>query len=86
MLVGRAERGQIGLASLTGRIETVPSPGEGFLPELSAHQVRGEATVAAVAVGKWVDQNQAVVKASGEFVGRVGFVSEPVGNVAEEFS
>src|SRR5271169_6220120 len=40
--------------------------------------------MATVAVGKRVDENQAVMKADGEFIGRIGSVFQPIACVAKQ--
>ena len=46
--------------------------------------VLGDAAVAAVAVGKWVDRHEAVMEPDREFVGRVRLVLHPGDGVADE--
>ena len=37
-----------------------------------------------VAIRKRVDENQAVMKADGEFIGRIGFVFQPIVRIAKQ--
>ena len=40
--------------------------------------------MATIAVGKRVDENQAVMKADGEFIGRIGSVFQPIARIAKQ--
>src|ERR1700678_1393391 len=59
------------------------APGE-CRPELPLNQdIRHDARMTAIAVGKRMNPNQAVVKADGDFVRREGLVVKPVTHVPE---
>jgi hypothetical protein len=60
------------------------APGECGPAKLGDKYIRNQACVSAVAVGKGMDHNQAVVEANSNFIVRVRSVFHPIANVAKQ--
>jgi hypothetical protein len=66
----------------TDKIGTTPGEDWPFL-SLCEH-IRHQACMAAIPVGKGVNENQAVMKSNREFIGAIGPVLEPIARVSEQ--
>lgn len=84
MRIGRAQRVNVTLTKVTGahQVRATPSK-DGPVLSLGQH-ICHESRMATVAVRKGVDENQAVMKADGEFIGRIGFVLQPIARIAKQ--
>lgn len=84
MAVSRAQRSDIGGPCCARLDKARPAPRESAPSKADSQNVRGEAGVAAVSVGKGVDKDQPVMKPDGCLIGRIGSVLDPKSRIIEE--
>ena len=84
--VGGFQRCDVVPSQFLDRDQAPASPRHARSAEPDRQEIGGEAGEATVAVGKRVDEDEAVVKAHGDFVGRVGVVRDPISDVVEELT
>src|SRR5579863_3943655 len=84
--IGRTQRVNVTLTKVPGAHQVRSTPGkDGPVLSLGQH-IRHQTGVAAITVGKWVDQNQAVMKADRQFIRRIGSVFHPIPRITEQGS
>ncbi len=82
--IGRLQGIDIAPPKVAGAHQIRAAPGkDGAALSLGQH-IRYQTGVASVAVGKGMDQNQTVMKAHSQFIGRIGLVFHPIARVAEQ--
>lgn len=80
MIVGRPERGDIAFPQLARFTQTSLTPGETLATELHDQQIGYQACMPAVAIWKWSNLGQTMMKADGDFVRRVTkLINAPIG-------